>query len=105
MAKEITAANFEEVVLKETKPVLVDFWATWCGPCQMVGPVIEEIAEEYEGRAVVGKINVDEQEELAMKYKIMTIPTIMIFKDGEVVEKAVGVKPKKEFCEMIDKQL
>ena len=85
MALQITDASFEEVVLKSDKPVLVDFWATWCGPCRMLGPVIEEIATEYEGRVVVGKVDVDSNQEYAAKYGIRNIPTVLVFQNGEVV--------------------
>ncbi len=93
MAIEITTDNFEEVVLKNEKPVLVDFWASWCGPCKMLAPVVEEFADE-QADVVVGKINVDEHPLLASKYGIMTIPTLMLFKDGEMVNKSIGVIPK-----------
>lgn len=94
MALTITKENFDEVVLKSELPVLVDFWATWCGPCKMLTPIIEELATELEGKAVVGKINVDEQGELAMKFGVMSIPTLMVFKNGELVKKSVGFMPK-----------
>ena len=93
MAIEITTDNFEEVVLNNDKPVLVDFWASWCGPCKMLAPVVEEFADEQDD-VVVGKINVDEHPLLASKYGIMTIPTLMLFKDGEMVNKSIGVIPK-----------
>jgi len=90
----ITAQNFEEEVLRSDIPVLVDFWATWCGPCRMLAPVIEEIAEEYEGSVKVGKVNVDEEQELAMRFSVMSIPTVMVFKNGAVTNTAVGYRPK-----------
>ena len=90
----LTEQNFEEEVLKSDKPVLVDFWATWCGPCRMLAPTIEKIAEEQEGVIKVGKIDVDEEPELAAKYGIASIPTLMVFENGEVKTSSVGVQPK-----------
>ncbi len=89
-AVEITDANFQETVLNSEKPVLIDFWAVWCGPCRAVAPIVEEIAEEYDGRAVIGKIDVDSNRETAMKYGIQAIPTLFLVKGGEVVDKIVG---------------
>jgi thioredoxin 1 len=94
MAVELTDNNFEEMVINSGKPALVDFWAAWCGPCRIVGPVVEELAKEYGEQAVVGKVDVDNNREVAMKYGIRNIPTLLIFKDGEVVDKQVGVAPK-----------
>ena len=95
MALEITDASFDEVVLKSDKPVVVDFWAAWCGPCRMVGPIIDEIHTDYEGKAVVGKVDVEANQEFAAKYGVRNIPTVLIFQNGEVVGRQVGVAPKK----------
>lgn len=105
MAIEITDANFEEQVLKSDKPVMVDFWAAWCGPCRMVGPVIEEISAEYEGKAVVGKLDVDANQEFAAKYGVRNIPTVLVFKDGEVVGRQVGVAPKDTYADALNELL
>lgn len=102
MALEITDSNFEETVLKSSKPVLVDFWAAWCGPCRMVGPVIDEISNEYVGKAVVGKVDVDANQEFAAKYGVRNIPTVLVFNNGEVVGRQVGVSPKTAYTEAID---
>ena len=102
MALEITDATFEEVVLKSDKPVVVDFWAAWCGPCRMVGPIIDEVSTEYEGKAVVGKLDVDANQEFAAKYGVRNIPTVLVFKDGEIVNRQVGVSPKKAYTDAID---
>ncbi len=93
----LTSDNFESEVIASEIPVLVDFWATWCGPCKMLGPVISQIADEYEGKVKVGKVNVDEEEELAAKYGIQSIPTVLLFKGGEVVDQSLGFKPKAFF--------
>ncbi len=92
----LTAENFENEVLKSDIPVLVDFWAAWCGPCRMVAPIVAQIAEEYEGRIRVGKVDVDQQPGIARDYRILSIPTLMVFKDGKVVNTAVGARPKEQ---------
>lgn len=102
MALEITDATFDEVVLKSNKPVVVDFWAAWCGPCRMVGPIIDEVSREYEGKAVVGKVDVDANQEYAAKFGVRNIPTVLVFKDGEIVTRQVGVSPKKVYTDAID---
>ena len=102
MALEITDANFEEIVLNSDKPVLVDFWATWCGPCRMVGPVIDQVSEEYDGKAVVGKVDVDANQEFAAKYGVRNIPTVLLFNKGEVIDRKVGVSPKDAYTSAID---
>ena len=105
MALEITDSNFEELVLKSDKPVLVDFWAEWCGPCRMIGPLVEELAKEYDGKAVIGKLNVDENPGVASKYGIRSIPTLLVFKGGEVVDKIVGAVPKTMLAQKLDNQM
>ena len=105
MALEITDATFEEVVLKSDKPVMVDFWAAWCGPCRMVGPIIDELSSEYEGKAVVAKMDVDQNQEFAAKYGVRNIPTVLLFKDGEMVNRQVGVAQKETYKEAIDSVL
>lgn len=102
MALEITDASFESDIITSGKPAMVDFWAVWCGPCRMVGPVVEEIASEYEGKAIVGKVDVDTNQEVAAKYGIRNIPTILFFKNGEVVDKVVGVVPKEQLVEKLN---
>lgn len=98
----ITSENFEAEVLKSDIPVLVDFWATWCGPCQMIGPVISEIAEEYAGKIKVGKVNVDEQMALAMQYQVASIPTLILFKNGEVAKRTMGAQPKENLIKLFE---
>lgn len=98
----LTKDNFKNEVLESDIPVLVDFWATWCGPCRMLSPIIEEIAEEYEGSVKVGKVNVDDEPELSAQYGIESIPTVMYFRNGEVSDTAIGYRPKSEFEKMIN---
>lgn len=105
MALELNDANFEEIVLKSDKPVLVDLWAEWCGPCRMVGPIVEELGHEYSGKAVVGKLDVDGNPSTTAKYGIRNIPTILFFKNGEVVDKHVGVSPKSVLASKLEKLL
>ena len=102
MALEITDSNFEETVLKSEKPVLVDFWAAWCGPCRMVGPIIDEISTEYEGKAVVGKVDIDSNQQYAAQFGVRNIPTVLIFKNGELVDRKVGVSSKVDYTSAID---
>jgi len=105
MAIEVTDANFEEVVLQSDKPVMLDFWAEWCGPCRMVGPIVDELSTEYADKAVVGKLNVDHNPSVAMKYGIRNIPTVLFLKDGEVVGKQVGAAPKGAYADKLDAAL
>ncbi|MBO5460581.1 MAG: thioredoxin [Ruminococcus sp.] len=98
---KITSANFEKEVLNSDIPVLVDFWATWCGPCMMLSPIVEEIAKEYEGKVKVGKINVDEEPSLAVKFRVASIPTLMLFKDGKPEKTMVGYHTKEQITEIL----
>ncbi len=106
MAKpiEITDANFEEIIASD-KPILVDFWAEWCGPCRMIGPIVEELANEYEGKAVIAKVDVDSNPNVSAKFGIRSIPTLLVFKDGEIVDKQVGAVPKAVLVGKLDAQL
>jgi thioredoxin 1 len=101
MALEITDKNFDQEVLQSSKPALVDFWATWCGPCRAIAPAIDELAKEYEGRAVVGKVDVDANDEISARYGIRNIPTVLFFKNGELVDKQVGAAAKSTFEEKL----
>lgn len=105
MALQITDSNFEEVVLKSDKPVIVDFWAEWCGPCRMVGPIVEEIGKEYEGKAVVGKLDVDSNPNVSMQFGIRNIPTILFFKGGKLVDKQVGAVGKNVLVDKLNAQM
>ena len=102
---QITDANFEQEVLKSDKPVLVDFWAPWCGPCRAVGPVVEDLAEAYKGRVKVGKINIDDNPKTATKYGVMSIPTLILFNKGDVMDKLIGLSPKERLEGLIKKAL
>ena len=105
MAIELTDANFEELVLKSDKPALVDFWAEWCGPCRMVGPSVEEMSKDYEGKAVIGKLNVDNNPNISVQFGIRNIPALLYFKGGKVVDKQIGVAPKSVLAGKLDAQL
>jgi len=102
MALEITEKNFEEVVTKATLPVVIDLWAEWCGPCRMIAPYIEEMATEFAGKAIIGKVDVDSNPTIAQKFNVMNIPTVLFLKNGEVVDKVVGVVPKKKLVQTLE---
>ena len=101
MEKKFTVSNFEAEVLSADMPVLVDFWASWCAPCRMLAPVVEEVAQETEGRAIVGKLNVDDEMELARKYRVASIPTLIVFENGQEVRRSVGVVEKEDILELL----
>ena len=105
MTTSVNNETFASEVLEQTKLVLVDFWAEWCGPCRMVGPIIDELSKDFEGKAVVGKIDVDSNQEFAAKYGVRNIPTVLLFKDGELVSRQVGVAPKKTYEDAINAAL
>ena len=102
MSLELTDANFEEIIAKADKPVVVDFWAEWCGPCRIVGPIINEIAEEFNDRAIVGKLDVDNNPEVSARYGIRNIPTVLFFKNGKLADKQVGAVPKSHFVSKLE---
>ena len=99
-----TKDNFDTLIQGEL-PILADFWAPWCGPCRMIGPILEQLAEEYDGKAIIVKVNVDEEGDLAMRYQTNTIPTLLLFKGGEIVERSVGARPKHLIAAMLDKAI
>ena len=105
MAKKLTNQNFQQEVLNSSQPVLVDFYATWCGPCKMLAPVMEQLAGQYEGKALVGKVNVDEEPELARRFGVMSIPTVIFFKDGKEIHREVGALPKEVFANVLNENL
>lgn len=105
MAKNLTKVEFEKEVMQGEGLFLVDFWASWCGPCQMVAPIIDKLSEEYEGKISVGKVNVDEESALASEYAVVSIPTIILFKNGKPVEKLIGVRSFDDFCDILDKYI
>lgn len=101
----LTKDNFDQEVIKSDKPVLIDFWATWCGPCRAVAPIMDELAEAFDGKAKICKLNVDDEGEIAQKFRIMSIPTVMLYKNGEMVDKVIGARSKDEFAKLIEKSL
>ncbi|TAN56999.1 thioredoxin [Patescibacteria group bacterium] len=103
MSLKFDEKNFNEEVIKSETPVIVDFWAEWCGPCHIMSPIIDEVAKEFEGKTKIGKVNVDENQVISSKYGIMSIPTILAFKDGKVIGQLVGARPKKDIVDLIKK--
>jgi thioredoxin 1 len=101
----LTEANFDQEVVKSQKPVLVDFWAEWCGPCKMIAPILDEVAQEYDGKIVIGKVNIDDQQALAAQYGIRAIPTLLLFKAGTVSEQIVGLRSKRDLKASLDRVL
>ena len=102
MAVEINDANFEELVLKSDKPVLVDFWAEWCGPCRMLGPIIEDLSDDFADKAIIGKVDVDSNQQFAAQFGVRNIPTVLVFKDGEMVNRQVGVAQKSVYADFLN---
>jgi len=105
MPKEINQANFEAEILKSSEPALLDFWASWCGPCRRMAPILDEIEKDLLGKLKVGKLNVDENPELAHRFQVMSIPTLMVFQGGQVVEKIIGLTPKPELMQVLQKYI
>lgn len=101
----ITKQNFQEEVMQSSVPVLLDFWAVWCGPCKMIAPIVEELAEDYDGKLKVGKVNVDEESQLAAQFGIQSIPTLLVIKDGKTVDTAIGYRPKAQLEEMLNQYI
>ena len=105
MAKQLTTSNFDSIVGNTDQPVLVDFWAEWCGPCRMLTPTMEKLTKDYEGKAIIAKVNVDEESDLARKFGVMSIPSVFVFKNGQIVDKSVGVNPMHYYTKALDKAI
>jgi thioredoxin 1 len=105
MAKNITLSNFKKEVAESDKPVLLDFWASWCAPCRMLSPSIDQLSQQYGDKVMIGKVNIDEEHELAERFGVMSIPSVFVIKNGKVVESAVGVRPKKYYEDVLDKAI